>query len=116
MVWTRPGGGRPLLADREGYSRAKCADEPHTKHWGLAPPARKASAFERSERDDRCPKPPPNGITEWERRGARHVDRIWPVWPQLKHRTEVEWERIGGRADSECRANGTWKVKSTGPL
>ena len=106
MAWTRPGGGRPLLADLEVQSRAKWADEPHTKHWGLAPTARKASAFERGERDVRCPKPPPNGIAEWERRGARHSDRIWPVRPQLNHRTEVEGERMGGRADSACRAKG----------
>ena len=106
MVWTRPGGGRPLLADREGQSRAKWADEPHTKHWGLAPPTRKASAMERGERDVRCPKPPPKGTTGGERRGARHVDRRWPVWLQLKHRAEVEKERMGGREDSACRAKG----------
>ena len=104
MVLTRPGGGRQLLADREGHSRAKWADEPQTKHWGLVPPVRKASAFERGERDVRCPKPPPNGNTGEERRVARHVDRRWPVWPQLKNRAEVEEERIGGRADSACRA------------
>ena len=114
MVWTRPCGGRPLLADREWQSRAKWADKLHTKHWGLAPPARKASAFERGESYVRFPKPPPNGITGGERRGARHVDRRWSVWPQLKHRAEVEEERIGGCADSACRGNGARKVRSIG--
>ena len=97
-----------------GVQKRAEVEEPHTRHWGLAPLARKASAVERGERDTYCPPYRLEGLAEGEQGNATQVARRWPVWPQLEHRAGLKWERSGGRGNclGNCRVKGVGTVRS----